>query len=63
MTAPNVPRPKSLTCLHCGKPFKIGPAGRIPDYCSAKCRVYNKRAIERVAPHLPYGPRKKGGRK
>ena len=32
-------RPRTATCAHCGRSFKVNPIGRTPLYCKPACRV------------------------
>ena len=32
-------RPRTATCAHCGRTFRVGPIGRVPLYCKPSCRV------------------------
>lgn len=38
-------RPRTVRCRRCAKPVKVGPLGRVPEFCSASCRqrVYEGR--------------------
>ena len=40
------PRPKSVRCARCRKRFAIKPIGRIPNFCSKRCK---QNAFERLA--------------
>lgn len=40
---------RQVHCRMCGKPLEHKRTGRAKEYCSARCRVYYRRALKRWA--------------